>query len=563
MNYNKLLVITGAFVFISTLHADWKIIPGSEFQKELRVWDAAPELKLDVYWQGERNSRNEAEGEGELIWMDEKGNVSIYSGKMVGGKREGFGTWLHRSGSKYIGQWKDNLKHGEGEYWLKDGAYLSGSFQLDNPHGEGKYVSSDGVIYNGGFYEGKKHGNGTMTFPDGRVHNSNWENDVDSSPPPPACEPYLTLGIDTKKYSFDGDIYNPEGDNCPGNTLTYRGRWNNGIYTISPHWSFYEDWVRGKMHPDVSFRTGDVSLDIFSETQKNKIRRSNPNVGAFPVFIELRVFNPSKNKITISSAEIECEQSQPDNQPILSIGDTNATYGSMAALISSFDNKPIEAIEIKYNILPLSEKSKPDDYRFQTTIAGFTDYTEWNFEKHLNEVFGDISLLKEILSRDRAMIDSAPQLQSLVKNPGNFAPFLDESSEFRLSAKIVGMMQTNWSDADGKKCSHNVQFEFIKCFFAPPLEIGGPGPVSGNYDVILENNSKNYIRPFSYKRSINPGGNDRFGIQLVSKESSFHRFRVRLNTTDGMEIISPYCEMHFLVPGGHDWDQKVKNDNEF
>lgn len=546
MNYNKLLVITGAFVFISTLHADWKIIPGTEFQKELRVWDAAPELKLDVSWEGARNSRNEAEGEGGLTWRDEKGEVSIYSGTMVGGKREGLGTWLHRSGSKYIGYWKDNLKHGAGEYWLKDGGYYKGEFNKDKPHGTGRIVSVDGVIYEGQFVDGKKQGTGVMKFPDGRIHNSTWENDKDTNPPEPASEPYLVLGIDTQKYALDGEIFSPGTQNSPAITLTYRGTWLDKFFSIVPHWPYFEKWQTGGPIPKADLMPFDLSIQ--------------------PVYLEIRVFNPSKEKISISSAEIEVEESAPDNQPILAIGDTPESHATFSTVITSFDSKPVDSVKLKFNILPISETPKFENYKYQTILEPFTSKTLWSIKKELESIGVDLSMFDEWanLSKEQPPEASFEQIRSkkekllekIKKNIGPLKKFDDSNGNLStFSARLAGEITTQWIDYKGEKKEHTVKFNFEKCFFQADVEFGAGGPSSGNYQVMLETNGSNYTRPFAYKRTLASGANDRIGIKLASKESSYQKFRVRLTTTDGTELLSPQCDLRFLVPGGYDWDK--------
>ena len=61
--------------------------------------------------------------------------------------------------------------------------------------------------------------------------------------------------------------------------------------------------------------------------------------------------------------------------------------------------------------------------------------------------------------------------------------------------------------------------------------------------------------PFTYKRTIASGANDRFTLQLASEVSTYQSFRIRLTTTDGREIISPRCRMHFLVPRKFSWKE--------
>jgi hypothetical protein len=55
-------------------------------------------------------------------------------------------------------------------------------------------------------------------------------------------------------------------------------------------------------------------------------------------------------------------------------------------------------------------------------------------------------------------------------------------------------------------------------------------------------------RAIRLQRTIVPGANDRFTLQIASEVSTYQQFRIRLTTVDGRQIISPLCRMHFLVP---------------
>ena len=37
-----------------------------------------------------------------------------YEGSIVNGNKEGFGTFCYISGSRYVGEWKNDKKHGKG-----------------------------------------------------------------------------------------------------------------------------------------------------------------------------------------------------------------------------------------------------------------------------------------------------------------------------------------------------------------------------------------------------------------------------------------------------------------
>jgi hypothetical protein len=526
--------------------AEWKVQPATEWNEEVRVWDPSPELNLSFVWSGAGNANKEAQGEGTLEWRDEKGPVSIYDGELSGGKRNGDGNWLHRSGSKYSGQWKNNLKHGQGKYWLKNNDYYEGEFREDKLHGSGKYVFADGSVYEGDFVEGEKQVAGTMTFPDGRVHKSTWEKDQDTAPPPPASEPYVVLGIDNRKYALDGQVMFAGTGGDHRSYMTYRGRWTDKRFVITPDWPYWEKWQAG----------GPVG------------GAGHFDVGVFPVFLEMRIYNPSLEKLTVATAEIEVQSSLPDTEPILQVGD-GSSWATLSVDVSSFYRQPVESFEISYDLLPAGSDAKFGNYRFQIKVPTFSDATTFSVEDAIAKLGGDISMFKEWQALTEEAQSGKPNtdFESLEKRKQtlldkirkNLAPLQEfavidkDSNTLTLEARFVGEMEVRWTGVEGEKKSKTIKLDFPKVFFVSSIEMGAGGPESGTYEVLLETSGKNYVRPFAYKRTLEPGANDRFGIQLASAASSFQQFRVRLTTTDGRELVSPQCDMHFLVPGGFDW----------
>lgn len=537
-----------------SLQAEWKVRPADEWNDEVRVWDPSPELKLNFTWTGGANASEEAEGQGTLTWSDEKGPVSIYDGDLSGGKRNGNGNWLHRSGSKYSGSWKNNLKHGEGEYWLKNGDYYKGDFLDDKLHGTGKYVFADGSVYEGQFANGEKQGSGKLTFPDGRVHQSTWEKDQDTSPPPPATEPYVVLGIDNRKYALDGNVIFSGEAGSHECYLTYRGRWADGKYSIAPDWPYWEKWQKG----------GPVG------------GTGNFNVGVYPVFLEMRLYNPSKEKLTVSSAEVDVKTSHADNEPILEVGDGGTfssivTFATLSVTVESLYRQTVKPLEISFNLLPVSKAAVFGDYKFSVRVPEFTGATTVSLEEAISQMGGRTDLLRkwsepspdsdsgQQSSNSEAQQKSRDSLLAEIKQTlGPLKQFevIGERTNTlsSLEARFVGQMTVRWEDAEGNEKSKVVKLDFVKTFFVSGLEMGAGGPASGKYDVLLETSGKNYVKPFGYKRTLEPGENDRFVIQLASTASSYQNFKVRLKTTDGRELVSPACTMHFLVPGGYDWN---------
>lgn len=550
---SALVAAVAATSSFSLALAEWRVEPATEWSEELRVWDPAPELNLSLLWIGGRNAKNEAEGEGVLTWSDKQGPVSIYSGEMVAGKRQGEGTWYHRSGSKYVGSWMNNLKEGTGEYWLKNGDYYKGGFRGDKLEGDGMYVFADGSVYQGNFEGGNKQGSGTMTFPDGRIHRSIWEKDQDTNPPPPPSEPYLVLGTDPQVYALNGKVFNTQdpkiSENTKDNVLTYRGRWTGKDFVISPDWPYWIMWNSG----------GPVG------------GLGNFDLGVHPVFLELRVYNPGQEKLSIASAEVEVQTSTPDRQPILEIGSSDYTRNIE---IKSFYARDVESVEVSYNLLPQGASPKFGSYQFKATIPPFAGKTFFSIESALQSLGIDMSLISEWeAAKSQRVADlqsgkvpfeilearSKALLEKIRASMGKMKAFaVDSEHAVRLEARFVGEMAVAWADHSGAKQTTKVKVDFPKSFFVSGDEGGAGGPSSGRYDILLETDGSDYVRPFPYKRALEPGANDRFVLTIASNESSFQNFKVRLVTTDGREIISPPCRLQFLVPGGYDWNTGLR-----
>ena len=100
----------------------------------------------------------------------------IYTGQFKGGKYNGQGSLVgHKSGSKYVGEWKDNKRHGQGTFAWKDGRKLVGEWKDGLPNGQGTYTFPNGDEYVGEYKDGKRNGQGTFTWTDLRKYVGEWK----------------------------------------------------------------------------------------------------------------------------------------------------------------------------------------------------------------------------------------------------------------------------------------------------------------------------------------------------------------------------------------------------
>ena len=105
------------------------------------------------------------------------GSKYVGDTKLLSGKKHGRGTYTWPSGSKYVGEYKNNERHGQGTYTWSDGEKYVGEYKNDDRHGQGTYWYNNGTKYIGEFKAGKRAGKGTLTYPDGSKQAGIWEND--------------------------------------------------------------------------------------------------------------------------------------------------------------------------------------------------------------------------------------------------------------------------------------------------------------------------------------------------------------------------------------------------
>ena len=533
----------------STTHLGWaEMKEGDGSDGNARVWASPKEAGMNFFWQGRTNARHEAEGHGILDWSKaEKNGQSapslVYTGEMKAGRRHGTGILLQRSGAKYSGQWSENVKEGKGEYWFSNGDFYSGLFHNDVMHGTGRYVSTDGTVFEGTFINDERDGPGTVIFPDGRRYASTWAAGKDTNPAvaPRVEKPYLMVGIDVRPYALNGKMFSEKEGIGDQYYLTYRGRWNDGAFAIDPDWPYWVAWSSGG--PVI---TGHEESGNFT-------------IGAHPAFLELRLYNPGREKLEIRRAEVVADESHPDLEPILRLQDANAaTNGGVSCEIVNFSASRVDSCEIAFNILPSKAVPTFESYQFTERVEPFTKGAKFSLANAMGTLGMDAASIAAIEKRPADSPVPKPVEQRVRRSLGKFPKFVlpsEDPNVFLAYATIAGEVRIGWTDHAGAKQTKAVKFQFRKCFALFGAELAVPGPSSGKYDVMLKTAAKKYLVPFEYKKSVAPGANDRFTLQVAAEASTYHRFRIRLTTADGREILSPPCRLHFLVQRDFSWKE--------
>jgi hypothetical protein len=126
--------------------------------------------------------RNKEHGYGKLMSSDRK--KIIYEGEWERGRMQGTGTYYYGSsdplqlGSRYTGEFRENLRNGMGRYFLPDGSVYDGQWRDGVMNGVGAFTWPDNSMYDGVWKDGKRNGQGLLKKADGFVYEGQWVNNT-------------------------------------------------------------------------------------------------------------------------------------------------------------------------------------------------------------------------------------------------------------------------------------------------------------------------------------------------------------------------------------------------
>ncbi|RLD78201.1 MAG: hypothetical protein DRJ10_10730, partial [Bacteroidetes bacterium] len=116
-----------------------------------------------------------------VIWFNV---LSQKTGCISGDCDNGYGTWVYKSGAKYVGYFSKMKFHGQGKFYYANGDTYKGYFANDKYNGYGVYYNKGtGDKYTGYWKNEKKYGQGTIVFGGksksaGEKYKGNWVNDM-------------------------------------------------------------------------------------------------------------------------------------------------------------------------------------------------------------------------------------------------------------------------------------------------------------------------------------------------------------------------------------------------
>ncbi len=97
------------------------------------------------------------------------------AGCIQGDCRDGYGTFVHANGDRYVGDFRDGQPHGKGILYARSGNKYLGDWDMSRREGTGRMIFREGHVYTGAFSRDQFHGQGRMDFANGDRYEGQWK----------------------------------------------------------------------------------------------------------------------------------------------------------------------------------------------------------------------------------------------------------------------------------------------------------------------------------------------------------------------------------------------------
>ena len=548
-------------------------------RRTYRFWDPLGSDAHDIAWSGGAASRatdGPLAGDGLLVWRtagsapyDESARIATYSGEMAGGRANGRGTYTHKSGVAYSGEWTDGLMEGEGRLYLPNGDQYTGSFRAGRPGGEGVYIDATGTLYQGGFLAGLREGQGSLYPATGKAFVADWKagqplaGTLRYLAPEEQVYPPLVMA----KYQAYDDIrigvlvdrtfyaHVPSEQPAP---LRYAADSRRDVLEIQPDDKRVMEAWRGKASVAM---TQDEEQDYETSSHGYKEGESVPLGAGFlatadrlhpvPVVFEMR--NDSRQPLRIVNAFLDVADSRTDNDPAVHmrfgyVGDCGMltefkadfdlenfgwTAPRNAALRFSFANAPSREFTKKIgDIDPVAKVDLSDEIR---SLGYPVDTFKAGPLACGTGEDGDVCLKRAIA--ERRFGDLSDHVEMVARH---------------VLTPVTGFLDYEWTDSQGKAHAKSSPFSMniVIARLEWEAECGEGGMPEMRqmkpFEFALEKQDYRIMVPL--RDDIPPGVTGRWRVRLQAPKSSNHEFRIVFELADGRQVASRPIHFTFFKP---------------
>jgi hypothetical protein len=554
-------------------------------RKSYTVFDPAPEKNLEFEWIAERPSAGDAalvSGEGLLIWReagkpsyDERAVISRYRGGMKEGRAHGFGELRGLDGLKYEGAWSRGLYDGQGALQLPDGTSYEGAFKAGKFDGEGTLIASDNEAFTGPFVGGLRHGRGKTRLPSGASYQSEWTSGVEDADSRQVRiaqgGPFVPMQFapDDVRFTFQVDIWPPR-------VMNYGSLNSPERFNILPDSKGVNSALEGR---------GSISDDFMGY--------SSFGLSFWPVPLNVAIRNTSANRVSVSKAYLEVEDSLGELQPMYAtyykprFGCPN-DYLDTRVLFTNYGWRNPESMRFQLAFSNNPTATLGDGSRIVSAGVGTGARVTplgtivYDAEADLAALGVNMALLRQHASRvagfilpETKMPGNEAQLAEALRTDGFDCQGLDDNGclakiagsgmlgrlgpvaymkDGVLRTTMVGTLNYPWTDAKGVRRTAAVRFN-VEVFLGARRRIciggelaTGPTLDPGARTIVDLGVDKAAYRLAVPVNSIDAGQSATLSLLLRAPKSSRHRFRLVVETTDGHTIRSKGLSALFVLP---------------
>ena len=375
-------------------------------RKTFTVWDPLPSRDLDFVWSPDTPASGVAErvtGSGRLIWRikgkpayDPSAIYAEYRGRMSGGRAEGQGLYLDRSGLSYEGGWRKGQPEGRGTLRLRSSAEYVGEVRAGRAHGAGRFFDVDGEMFEGVFQQGLRTGRGVTVLPSGRSYRSEWVRGEEI-----ASSRRLRLAqIGQPKGTSDDVRLAVVVDRLPTDSMAlgYASSSSESGLTIQPdNKRLLGVWKGGE---EIQLTENEEAV---GETGKYGVF-GFPKPDLPPLALIMEVQNRAVSQIQVRGAFLSVDESVTDLQPAiqLSVGGDN-TCGDKRERprysprfdLENFGWGPAEQAKLRFAFVSPIATARPSSLNISKNLAAISSTARIDLESELRAAGVRIEVLKQ------------------------------------------------------------------------------------------------------------------------------------------------------------------------
>ncbi|MCB1745067.1 MAG: hypothetical protein KDK91_32165, partial [Gammaproteobacteria bacterium] len=478
----------------------WNAAKGRLERRRYEIFDPLAEAGLDIFWEARDLSADRPgriQGEGVLTWRTpgalRHGHESIvaqYRGRFVDGRFAGHGTFVERSGLRYVGEWVAGLMHGLGHLRLASGDDYQGEFKAGRIHGLGVYVDATGRIYDGGFLAGLRHGPARVLQPNGHRYASVWTHGTEDltrrGPGPPGWSQRYAIKVaadDDPALAITIGVGDGSGFCCHTGppSLGYAATPFADRIEIYPDAPVLMDIWRGRANIVVAYSlTSDWTREGVEEYSFQSYSQSQLK----PLALRFGLENRSTRPVNVIGAYLEVERSRVDTQPALQASALTPISGqSIEFSIENYGWSPALDARLDFRFQNPGEGRQSEP--LQVPIGEIDGIDQFSFAPALAELGVDVDRLRNL---DHACLKEWPESAQMAQQClnevigtgvfGRLSPlvFIDpDQFHTRFGVRAIGRVEYDWRDSDGQLQHTAAPFEA----FVPLLSMRSPAECEG------------------------------------------------------------------------------------